>query len=170
MSTVANTSSTSVAQYSSTSLQDRSCFAVTQSINAQQFLCLIDCISNCDDYMCIPVLCGSFLRDCSNNRIFGLCRYPGYMFSRLAACWHAGFVRTFLITERVIICVAICVCTVLILRDWSHDHLLIHFARANRSRKFSDMFGETRLIHRSQFYGYLLWHQHNSETVEMACK
>ena len=127
-------------------------------------------ISNCDDYMCIPVLCGSFLRDCSNNRIFGLCRYPGYMFSRLAACWHDGFVRTFLITERVIICVAICVCTVLILRDWSHDHLLIHFARANRSRKFSDMFGETRLIHRSQFYGYLLWHQHNSETVEMACK
>ena len=138
MSTVANTSSTS--------LQNRSCFAVTQSINAQQFLCLIDCISNCDGYMCISVLCGSFLRDCSNNRIFGLCRYPGYMFSRLAACWHAGFVRTFLITERVIICVAICVCTVLILRDWSHD-----FARANRSRKFSDMFGETRLIHRSQF-------------------
>ena len=78
--------------------------------------------------------------------------YPGYVFSRLAACWHAGFVRTFLITERVTICVAICVCTVLILRDWSHDHLLIHFARANRSRKFSDMFGETRLIHRSQYY------------------
>ena len=58
-------------------------FAVTQSINAQQFLCLIDCISNCDDYMCIPVLCGSFLRDCSNNRIFGLCRYPGYVLGSL---------------------------------------------------------------------------------------
>ena len=29
------------------------------------------------------------------------------------------------------------------------------------------MFGETRLIHRSQYYGYLLWHQHNSETVEV---
>ena len=80
------------------------------------------------------------------------------------------FIRTFLITERVTICVAICVCTVLIPRDWSHDHLLIYFARANRSRKNSDMFGETRLIHRSQYYGYLLWHQHNSETVEMACK
>ena len=25
--------------------------------------------------MCIPVLCKSFFRDCSNNRIFGLCRY-----------------------------------------------------------------------------------------------
>ena len=58
------------------------------------FLCLIDCISNCDEYMCIPVLCGSFLQDCSNNRIFGLCRYPGYVFwvfetGRVLACWFS---------------------------------------------------------------------------------
>ena len=71
-------------------------------------------------------------------------RVQCFSFSGLVACSHAVFVRTFLITERVTICVAICVCTVLILRDWSHDHFLIYFARANRYRKFSDMFGETR--------------------------
>ena len=60
--------------------------------------------------------------------ILGMC----FGFSGLVACWHAGFVRTELTTERVTLYVAICVCNVLVFRDWSRARMLVSLERIFR--------------------------------------
>ena len=58
----------------------------------------------------------------------GMC----FGFSRLVACWHAGFVPADLTTERVTLYVAICVCNVLVFRDWSRSRTLVSLERIFR--------------------------------------
>ena len=75
---------------------------------------------------------GSF--DRKGNTLRCYLRVQCFGFSVLVACWHAGFDRIYLSTERVTFYVAICRCTVLGFRDCSHARMLVSPNRVLRSK------------------------------------
>ena len=75
---------------------------------------------------------GSF--DRKGNTLRCYLRVQCFGFSVLVACWHAGFARIYLSTERVTFYVAICRCTVLGFRDCSHARMLVSPKRVLRSK------------------------------------